>query len=163
MSALPEASALLFAEAAALDECRWADWLALFTEDCLYHVPAWRDEVTPTTDPRTEISIIHCAGRAQLAERIQRITGGRSVASLPLPRTAHVVSNIMLVEEGAAALRVNSLWTSHVFNVKRQDQHVFFSRVEHRLVREADTWRIARRHALLLNDRLPTMLDIYSL
>jgi 3-phenylpropionate/cinnamic acid dioxygenase small subunit len=163
MTALAEASALLFAEAAALDERRWADWLALFTADCLYHVPAWRDEVTPTTDPRTEISIIHCAGRTQLAERIQRITGGRSVASLPPPRTAHVVSNIMLAESSAETLRVKSLWTSHVFNVKRGDQHVFFSRVEHLLVREAHNWRVARRHALLLNDRLPTMLDIYSL
>jgi 3-phenylpropionate/cinnamic acid dioxygenase small subunit len=163
MSALAEASALLFAEAAALDERRWEDWLALFTEDCLYHVPAWRDEVTPTTDPRTEISIIHCAGRAQLAERVQRITGGRSVASLPPPRTAHVVGNVMLVEASDAALRVKSVWASHVFNVKRQDQHVFFSRVEHTLVRQDGAWRIARRHALLLNDRLPTMLDIYSL
>lgn len=163
MTALGEASALLFAEAAALDERRWQDWLALFTEDCLYHVPAWRDEVTPTCDPRTEVSIIHCAGRVQLAERVQRITGGRSVASLPPPRTAHVVSNVMLAESSDDARRVKSVWASHVFNVKRQDQHVFFSRVEHLLVRQGSDWRIARRHALLLNDRLPTMLDIYSL
>ena len=163
MSALLEASALLYAEAAALDERRWEDWLALFTEDCLYHVPAWRDETTPTSDPRTEVSIIHCSGRAQLAERVQRITGGRSVASTPPPRTAHVVSNVMLAEASADALRVKSVWASHVFNVKRQDQHVFFSRVEHLLVRQDGAWRIARRHALLLNDRLPTMLDVYSL
>ena len=163
MSPLEQASALLFAEAAALDERRWADWLALFSADAVYHVPAWRDETTPTSDPQAEISIIYCTGRAALAERVQRITVGRSVASLPPPRTAHVVSNIHLVAASAAALRVKSLWTSHVFNVKRQDQHVFFSRVEHQLVRQAEGWRIAHRHALLLNDRLPTMLDIYSL
>ena len=162
MTALAEASAVLFAEAAALDERRWADWLALVTEDAVYHVPAWRDETTPTSDPEAEISLIYCASRAGLEERVQRITGGRSVASLPPPRTAHAVSNIVVAEDGAGLL-VRSVWTSHVYNVKRREQHVFFSRVTHRLVRRESGWRIAHRHALLLNDCLPTLLDVYSL
>ncbi len=86
---------VLFEEARALDEQRFDDWLALYAHDAIFWVPAWTDEGRLTSDPETELSLIHCT-RAQLAERVGRVEGGRSIASSPLPRTAHIVSNVMV-------------------------------------------------------------------
>ena len=44
---------LVHREAAYLDEQKWDDWLALYTEDCEYWMPAWRADGTLTADPRT--------------------------------------------------------------------------------------------------------------
>lgn len=38
---LDQVQRLLFDEAAALDQRRWNDWLALYTSDCEFRVPAW--------------------------------------------------------------------------------------------------------------------------
>jgi len=35
---------VLVREAVFLDEQRWDEWLALFTEDCEYWMPTWRTE-----------------------------------------------------------------------------------------------------------------------
>lgn len=49
--ALATGSALLYRQGRLLDERRWQDWLALFTEDCQYWVPAWVSEQRQTEDP----------------------------------------------------------------------------------------------------------------
>jgi len=87
---------LIVREAVYLDERRWDDWLALFTEDCEYWVPTWRTEEALTSDPQAEISHIYYANRAGLEDRIVRIRSGRSPASVPLRRTTHVVGNFLL-------------------------------------------------------------------
>src|SRR5690606_22133514 len=85
---------LLFAEAAALDEKRWDDWLTLFAEDVEYWVPAWDSEHEQTNDPNTEISFIYYDGRSGLEDRVYRLRLNQSSASIPLPRTCHQVTNI---------------------------------------------------------------------
>jgi len=45
MIAADEAAALLYREALSLDRGEWDDWLALFTEDAVFWMPAWRDDV----------------------------------------------------------------------------------------------------------------------
>jgi benzoate/toluate 1,2-dioxygenase beta subunit len=161
---LAEASELLFREALALDEQRFDDWLALYDEDAEFWVPAWKSESAPTDDPETEVSLIYSASRVDLQERVWRARSGRSVASVPLPRTAHIVSNILLAASGdSGVLDVRSLATTHIFNVKRREQKVFFARVRHQLVGGAGAWRIRRKKIVLLNDYLPTMLDFYCI
>ncbi|MDB5728803.1 MAG: benzoate 1,2-dioxygenase small subunit, partial [Noviherbaspirillum sp.] len=56
---LNEVADLLYREGAFLDEQRWDDWIALFTEDCEYWLPSWKSEHELSTDPRTEVSMIH--------------------------------------------------------------------------------------------------------
>ena len=55
---------LVHREARHLDEQRWDDWLALYTEDCEFWMPAWKADGTPTANPRTELSHIYYANRA---------------------------------------------------------------------------------------------------
>ena len=59
------------------------------------------------------------------------------------------------------ALELRSAWTCHVYDVKRATQHVFFGRYEHRLRSESGNWRIAAKTIVLMNDRIPTMIDFY--
>ena len=149
-------------EAAALDERRWDDWLALFTADCEYWMPAWKSDDTPTADPRSELSHFYYASRAGLEDRIYRIRSNNSPASIPLPRTTHIVANVRALEPPAADLmRLRCNWVSHVFFPRSEESHAFFGFAEHTLVTRGETWLIARKRIVLQNDYIPTMLDIY--
>ena len=79
-----EAEDLIAREGLMLDRRDWDGWLALFTEDCTYWMPAWRDEETPTEDPQSELSLIWYQGRHNLEDRVWRVKSGLSVASVPL-------------------------------------------------------------------------------
>ncbi len=162
---LPDAEAareLVWREAAALDERRWDDWLALYDEAAVFWVPAWKSEDTPTEDPDTEISLIYIASRTQLEERVARVRSGRSAASSPMPRTAHALSNLLVEPAEGDALRVRSVATTHLFDLRRRESHLFFSRVEHLLAQSAGRLLIRRKKVLLLNDYLPTAIDFYT-
>ncbi len=157
------AADVLHREALYLDTQRWDEWLALFSEDCEYWVPAWKDEHTPTENPKRELSLIYYASRAGLEDRVWRARSGRSVASVVLPRTHHAISNVLVSESGADRRDVSSYSTTHVYSVKDKTVEVYFARVEHRLVRADADWRIARKRIVLLNDYLPAKLDFYML
>jgi 3-phenylpropionate/cinnamic acid dioxygenase small subunit len=151
-------------EAIALDEQRWDDWLALYTEDCEYWIPMWRADETLTEDPRKELSHVYYANRAGLEDRIIRIRSGRSPASVPLPRTTHVVGNVRLLEPPATGrLRLRSSWVTHVYFTRSKETHAFFGHAEHDLVRQGDQWRIKRKRIVLQNDYIPGMLDVYCM
>jgi 3-phenylpropionate/cinnamic acid dioxygenase small subunit len=164
-----DAAALLVAgadlierEAAAIDERRWDDWLALFTEDCEYWMPAWKSDDTLTADPGREISHFYYASRAGLEDRIYRIRSNRSPASTPLPRTTHLLGNVRLVEPAAGdRLRLRSSFVCHVFFPRAKDSHAFFGSTEHELVARDGQWLVAKKRIVLQNDYIPTMLDFY--
>jgi len=161
-SRFPEGRDLILREAMYLDEQRWDDWLALYIDDCEYWMPAWKADGTPTTDPQSELSHIYYANRAGLEDRIVRIRSGKSPASTPMPRTAHILGTILPLEAPAAdRLRLRSSWVSHVFFTRSHESHAFFGRSEHELVLREGDWRIAKKKILLQNDYIPTMLDIY--
>jgi len=164
MSALPppEAASVLYREAHYLDAQRWDDWLALYREDAEFWMPVWKDAHTLTASPDREVSLIYYSARAGLEDRVWRVRSGLSVASLTLPRTAHAVSGILLADGAPGGmLELRSTWTCHVYDVERATQHVFFGRYEHRLRRESGGWLIAAKKIVLLNDRIPTMIDFY--
>jgi len=156
------AARVLYEEARALDEQRFEDWLAMYADDAIFWVPAWTDDNRLTDDPETELSLIHCT-RAQLAERVGRVEGGRSLASTPLPRTAHIVSNVIAEQFAPDHMRVSSVATTHAFNIKRRSVTTAFALVTHDLVRNGETWRIARKKIALQNDYIATMMDFYTI
>jgi 3-phenylpropionate/cinnamic acid dioxygenase small subunit len=155
---------LLFREAVLLDEQRWDDWLALFTENCEYWVPTWRTEDELTSSPQAEISHIYYASRAGLEDRIVRIRSGRSPASTPLRRTTHMVTNVLLLgHDGDSSMRLRSSWTSHVFDPHHKKTHLFFGCAHYELHRRNGAWQIAKKKTVLQNDYLPSMVDVYCL
>ncbi len=165
---LAEAVALLNLEAMLLDEQDWDGWLALYEEDAEFWMPAWKSATEPTSDPMKELSMIYYAGRSGLEDRVQRIRSGKSVASTPLRRTAHMVGNVMLAPGDSAhpeIATVKSSFNVHVYDTRTKTQHVFFGRTTHGLVRRGTGTGaglgIRAKKVILANDCIPTMLDIY--
>jgi 3-phenylpropionate/cinnamic acid dioxygenase small subunit len=161
---LATAREVLEREACYLDEQRWDDWLALYAEDCEYWAPTWLTEETLTVDPQAQLSHIYYANRAGLEDRLVRIRSGRSPASFPLRRTAHLLSNVLL--EGAAddkAIAVRCTWTSHVFDPRHKKSHLFFGHAHYRLEKRGNDWKIAKKKTIIQNDYLPSMVDIYCI
>jgi benzoate/toluate 1,2-dioxygenase beta subunit/2,4,5-trichlorophenoxyacetic acid oxygenase 2 len=159
LSDFAEIERLLFVEAQYLDDKAWDAWADLYCEDARYWVPAWLNEYDLVSDPDTQVSYIYHSSRAQLRERIGRIESRKSITALPLPRTLHMISNIVL----SAGVEARSSWTTHVFDPRTRRQHLHFGIYEHRLVRTREGYRIAAKKIVIMNDCIPTLVDFYSI
>lgn len=154
-------SELLFEEAAALDEKRWDDWLALFSEDVVYWVPAWDSEHEQTRDPDSEISFVYYDSRSGLEDRIFRLRLNQSSASIPLPRTCHLVTNIRAIRRADGHCEVKANWQANSYRFRKSSS--FYGSYEYLLRPNGAAWLIARKKIVVLNDEIPTVLDIYSI
>lgn len=157
------AERLLFAEARYLDLKQWEAWAELYDEDARYWVPSWLDEYDLVQDPTACVSFIYHDSRKQLLERIARIESRKSITALPLPRTLHLISNIMVTEAADAAADVQSCWTTHVYDPRTCKEHVHFGMYDHRIRKSSDRVSIVQKKITILNDRVPTVLDFYSI
>ena len=146
----------------ALDRQDWDSWLALYTPDCTYWVPAWTDEHETTQDPATQVSLIWHDNRWGLEERILRIRSRKSVTAMPLPRTQHYVSNVLAKAEGEREISGTASFSVALLETRTNRVHQNFGRYEFRLRRD-EGWRISAMRAVLINDLVPTIMDFYSL
>lgn len=158
-----EATALLYREALLLDRGDFDTWLTLYTADCLYWMPAWRDDGTQTDDPERELSLIYYRGRRNLEDRVQRIRSGLSVASVVMPRVAHMIGNVLVEAVDDARMRLDSSFIVHVQDIRSNRTHAYFGRYEHELRLDDGAWNISQKIIRLMNDVVPTMLDIYCI
>ena len=157
------AAATIFREARLLDEGEWSDWVAMYREDAIYWVPAWLDEYETTTDPATQVSLLYHDSRRGLEERIARIESRKSITALPLPRTVHQVSNLEAIATASDEITCHSVFSVHVYDQRVAKEHLRHGRYLHVLKRQDDHWTIARKVITLVNDRVPTVLDFYSI
>lgn len=154
------ACALVAREGWLLDQREWDAWLALYLETAEYWIPCWADEYTLTSDPQSELSLIYYGHRGGLEDRIFRLRTERSLASMPLPRTCHMTTVAQITESEGGTLEVESNWATHSYRLEKQ--HTFFGQQTHVLKRVEDGYRIARRKIIVANDKIPNVLDIYS-
>ena len=136
--------AFLYHEARLLDTGQYEQWLELFTPDGIYWIPLERDQ----QDGLATSSIMH-DDRTLLELRVKQFRHPRAHARLPLARTVHQVGNVTVLEETAAEIRVASTLT--VVEFRNEKQRVYGALVEHRLKRNGDTLRIARKRIDLVN------------
>jgi 3-phenylpropionate/cinnamic acid dioxygenase small subunit len=134
----------LYHEARLLDTQQLEAWLDLFTDDAVYWVPLERDQ----KDAAETSSIVH-DDRTLLGLRVQQARHPRAHARLPLARTVHQVSNIVVVEESGETLRVAS--TLGLIEWRQEKQRVWGALVEHQLRRANGGFRIARKRVDLVN------------
>jgi 3-phenylpropionate/cinnamic acid dioxygenase small subunit len=134
----------LYHEARLLDTHQLDAWLELFTEDAVYWVPLERGQ----QDGAETSSIIH-DDRTLLGLRVQQAKHPRAHARLPLARTVHQVSNILILGESEAAVRVAS--TLNLIEWRQEKQRVWGALVEHELRRINGGFRIARKRVDLVN------------
>jgi 3-phenylpropionate/cinnamic acid dioxygenase small subunit len=148
----------LYREAMLLDEKRWPEWLALYTEDCFYWVPS----VVGQKDPVNTISL-YAEDRMRMEMRIIRITHPRAFSQDFPTRMSHVVGNVMLDPEGGAGaeggmnpkadLVVRS--TLHILEYRKEEQRLFGGTVRHWLRRAGPDFKIAMKRIDLINCDAP--------
>ncbi|MFJ3339178.1 aromatic-ring-hydroxylating dioxygenase subunit beta [Streptomyces sp. NPDC086766] len=147
---LPAVQQFLYAEAALLDAEDFPAWLKLFTTDAVYWIPAIGDNI----DPSREVSIVH-DDVAALSERVWRFDSGLAYAQEPRSRTAHLVTNVRLLdvqpsEGGVLELEVEAGFLIAEFRRGARYQHA--GRYEYRLHREDGEFRIRRKKVELINN-----------
>src|SRR5215475_5121958 len=116
----------IYYEAQLMDEHRYNEWLALWTDDALYWVPTGHDEI----DPKREISLIY-DDRVRLQTRIARLKSGFAHAQEPQSRMRRVVSNIVIEEGENGEIVVYSNFL--LAELRRGKQDMFAGRTVHRL------------------------------
>jgi benzoate/toluate 1,2-dioxygenase beta subunit/2,4,5-trichlorophenoxyacetic acid oxygenase 2 len=161
--ALSVANELLVREGFLMDRRDWQGWLALYAEDAVYWVPAWRDESTATEDPDTEISLIYHTQRVGLEERVMRLRSRTSVTTMPLPRTTHFISNLAVIGANATRVDARCSFQVHFFEPRTAQQRVHFGYYEVALVLTNDGWQIASKKIHLQNDCVAPVVDFYLL
>ena len=134
----------LYHEARLLDTGQLEAWLELFTEDATYWVPLEHGQ----KDGFETSSIIH-DDRTLLELRVRQARHPRAHARLPLARTVHQISNVLVLRESDTEPVIAS--TLNLVEFRAERQRVWGALVEHRLRRAGESWKIARKRVDLVN------------
>lgn len=154
---------VLAVEGRCLDLQLWDDWLDCYLPDCVYWLPLWLDEETLTQDPDREMSLIHHTGRAGLEERVLRLRTRKTVTAMPLPRTVHMVSNVMATAPERDEIEGSAAWRVEIYDPRARKRTSNAGRAEVTLRWDGTAWKIARKTVVLLYDMLPAVVDFYGL
>ena len=161
MLSYQELQAFVYAEARALDENRWADWLACYADDVEFFMPSWDDDDKLTTDPQNEVSLIYYPSKQGLEDRVFRIQTDRSSATMPDTRTGHAINNLEVLSQDETQCEVAFNWTTHSFRYDIVD--VYFGSSRYTLDTRGDKPLIKRKYVVLKNDYIHHLLDIYHI
>jgi 3-phenylpropionate/cinnamic acid dioxygenase small subunit len=141
---LESCRSLLHLEARILDEGRFEEWLALFSDECLFWVPG-----SPGGDPKREIAIAF-DDRHQLESRIYRLRTGYAWSQVPASRTSRIVSNVEAF--GGAGDSVVMVRSSFLITEFRGGEaRTFAGWNAHRLARSLHGWKIMVKQINLLD------------
>lgn len=155
-------NAFLFREVRHLDDREFEPWLELYAPDAEYWMPAWDDDDQLTDDPHSQISLIYYPNRNGLEDRVFRIKTDRSSASMPEPRTNHMLANVeVLAERGDEVdIRYNFHTLSHSY--KKTDH--YFGTIFATLRKGGGAgYLFARKKIVLKDDYINQVVDIYHL
>jgi len=142
-------------EARLLDERRWDEWLALFTEDGRYWVPLQGAE---QRDGSTYNSIAD-EDRLLLSLRVERLKNPRAHSEHPPTRCQHVLQPSSVIGQDAGAGTCD-LHTPFIYvETRASRQIVLAGSYRHHLVQVAGRLRIRLKRVDLLNagDALPAI------
>jgi 3-phenylpropionate/cinnamic acid dioxygenase small subunit len=148
-----EIETFLVHEARVLDERRYEDWLALFTEDGWYWVPVQEGQA----DPKETVSLIY-DDRRLLETRVRRLAQTKLHAQEPKSRTSRIVTNVSVEARDDAGATVRSKFI--VTEYRRGAQIAYAGTYFHRLVRRGGQFRIAWKRVDIVNseDALPGLV-----
>jgi benzoate/toluate 1,2-dioxygenase subunit beta len=143
----------LYREARLADEARYAEWLALWTEEAVYWVPASTD---PDADPETRISHIY-DNRARLETRIKLLQTGHRYSQEPASLMRRLISNIEVVGGGRdGQLVAGSNFILAELSVQaKAEMHWWVGRATHHLRRVEGAVRMSLKKVVLINAAEP--------
>lgn len=147
---------LVYLEARLLDQNRLAEWLALYTDDCIYWIPA----DVEYRDPRQTVSW-ELNDRRRLEERVERLATGRAYAQLPPTRTVHHLSNIEVITAGAD--EVHALCNFLIQTYRSGEISTRSGWCGYVLRRVDERWRIVLKRINLFDADLPQQNNAFTL
>ncbi|HEX4994471.1 MAG TPA: aromatic-ring-hydroxylating dioxygenase subunit beta [Methylomirabilota bacterium] len=142
----------LYREARLADEARYAEWLALWTDDAIYWVPATAD---PDADPETRISHIY-DNRARLETRIKLLQTGHRYSQEPASLMRRLISNIEVEDGRDGQLVAGSNFMLAELSIQaKAEMHWWVGRVTHHLRRVDGALRMKLKKVVLINAAEP--------
>ena len=142
----------IYREARLADEARYAEWLALWTDDGVYWVPATTD---PGADPDKHISHIY-DNRGRIETRVKLLQTGHRYSQEPASRMRRLVSNIETALAGDGELVVESNFVLAELAIQaKHEMHWWVGRTTHRLRRVGGGLRMCRKKVVLINAAEP--------
>ena len=143
-----ECESFLVHEARLLDEARFDEWLALFTDQAHSWVPSEPKQQSPLDT----VSLMY-DDRRLLETRVRRLSSPRIYSQEPRSRTSRIVTNV--TEEGAngGETLVRSKFT--IVEYRREEQRLFAGTYFHTLVGSGRNIRIAFKRIDLVNCDAP--------
>jgi len=142
----------LHREARLADEARYAEWLALWTDDAEYWVPATTD---PAADPDKHLSHIY-DNRGRLETRIKLLQTGYRYSQEPPSPMRRLIANVEVAaaENGDLVVESNFALAELAVQAKRE-MHWWVGRATHRLRRVGGELRMCRKKVVLVNAAEP--------
>jgi 3-phenylpropionate/cinnamic acid dioxygenase small subunit len=142
----------LYREARLADEACYAEWLALWTDDAVYWVPASPDAAA---DPETRISHIY-DNRARLETRIKLLQTGHRYSQVPASPMRRIIGNIEVEAEPDGQLVAGSNFVLAELAIQaKREMHWWVGRATHRLRRVGGELRMCRKTIVLVNAAEP--------
>ena len=141
-----EIEAFIYYESRLLDERRFEEWAALYTDDAVYWVPAAPDQ----TSPIDSVSIIY-DDKPSMEVRVRRLRHPDAHAQVPPSRTSHMAGHIMVdaLDEQAREYSVTSQFQMLEYRAGRQ--RAFGGTSDHRLRRVKGGLMVASKTVRLIN------------
>lgn len=140
----------VYHEARLIDEQRWDEWNALFTEEGEYWVPASPDQ----EDAKNHVSLIYETELLR-AVRIKRYRHPNAFSLKPAPRSSHLVNNVMLDEyddsNGVCVVKSRFIMLQY----RREEQDVFGGSYTHHLKWDGRDFKIKKKRVDLINCDAP--------
>ena len=153
--------AFLYREARHLDERQWDEWLEMYHEKVEYWMPAWDDNDALTDDPHSQISLIYYPNRNGLEDRVFRIKTERSSASMPEPRTNHMLTNVEVLAERGQEVDVR--YNFHTLSHRYKTTDHYFGTIYVTLLQTDSGYLIGRKKIVLKNDYIRQVIDVYHI
>ncbi len=146
-----EVERFYYDEAALLDERRYEEWLALFTDDAHYFMPIRRTRTQREMDKEFtrpgEMAFFN-DDKVLLAGRVAKLKTGRSWAEDPPSRTRHLITNVRIVKDDGRTLEVESNF--HVYRTRLNSEETSWIGSRRDLLRRTDrSFQIADRKIFL--------------
>ena len=136
-----------------LDDRRFEDWMALFTEDGHYWAPIAEGQ----PDPDNHVSLFY-ETVPTMGTRIERLRHSRIYMQIPHSRTIRLTSNLQIVAHDARSITVRCNFMMLEYRPTRP-QNVWGGRYDYVLSREGEGFRIESKKATLVNsdDQFPSL------
>src|SRR5499425_2454317 len=142
----------VYREARLADEARYAEWLALWTDDGVYWVPATTD---PAADPQKHLSHIY-DNRARLDTRVKLLQTGHRYSQEPASLMRRLISNIEVARSEDGELVVESNFILAELSIHaRHEMHRWVGHTTHRLRRVEGQLRMSHKKVVLINAAEP--------